>query len=335
MSGRIATIIAAMTVLGAAPAAAQSCLAQPLSRGQKNVAMILGQNSSWAGAYGKRDAKGNGEEEYLDIGYTPSPVAGQPGLGTMRFSYAAPFRNESEMAARAASPTASRGFVPCGVLESTAMFVDDYSAYTIAIGGGYAVGTDVSSAYATPIIGWGNEGIGMFINARLGSAYRKGPWYAAAELTVPLNAENAESAFALRLGYTWGQAIPFTGTPTATPATPARGALIGSMAATAAQQGASQGTQAPPAQPTATAPAPVQSAPASTPTGPVAGAKPYSADDIAAMVGNNLTTQRILDLTRRSCVNFRMNDALETRFRRAGAEPELLDGLRKTCFSAQ
>jgi len=61
--------------------------------------------------------------------------------------------------------------------------------------------------------------------------------------------------------------------------------------------------------------------------------KPYSIDDVTGMLANSLTSTRILDLTKRSCINFKMTEAYETRLRRAGAEPELLDGLKKTCYA--
>lgn len=73
---------------------------------------------------------------------------------------------------------------------------------------------------------------------------------------------------------------------------------------------------------------------ASKPNTPSAGTKPYSLDDVTAMVGNGVGTARILDLARRTCVSFRMDDPTETKLRRVGADPDLLTGLRNVCFSS-
>jgi|GEM_PF-527658 len=93
---------------------------------------------------------------------------------------------------------------------------------------------------------------------------------------------------------------------------------------------ASQAEVSPPAASQEETPGPA----AAKPNTPSAGTKPYSLEDVTAMVSNNVATARILDLARRTCVSFRMDDQTETKLRRVGADPDLLTGLRNVCFSS-
>ena len=52
------------------------------------------------------------------------------------------------------------------------------------------------------------------------------------------------------------------------------------------------------------------------------------------MVGNGVTATRILELSYKACVNFKVDAAAETKLRRVGADQALIDGLKTRCYSA-
>lgn len=58
---------------------------------------------------------------------------------------------------------------------------------------------------------------------------------------------------------------------------------------------------------------------------------PYSVEQVVRLVESRLfSTERILELTRRSCLGFRVEDAID-RLQSAGAAPDLLEGLGGVC----
>ena len=133
-----------------------------------------------------------------------------------------------------------------------------------------------------------------------GGGARLGAFHLGADIGFPVQPSGGDPVTTFRLGFAWGKA-------TEVPAVPVR--RSGATETSAAQS--------------------VVSGPAAS-----AGTKPYTLEDIEAMVKNSVPTSRIAQLSKQSCLRFRVDDTAETRLRRVGADAELLAALRQSCYSA-
>lgn len=59
---------------------------------------------------------------------------------------------------------------------------------------------------------------------------------------------------------------------------------------------------------------------------------PYTIDDIEAFLEGGVAGSRIVTLTQEECRAFEMDEATETRLSAAGADAQVLDGLREACY---
>jgi S1-C subfamily serine protease len=60
----------------------------------------------------------------------------------------------------------------------------------------------------------------------------------------------------------------------------------------------------------------------------------YSLDDVEGLIASGVAAERILEITRRSCIGFELSQGNTDRLRAAGAEPSLLAALRTVCSPA-
>ena len=309
-------------LLGATRLEAQSCLAQPLVNGEKQLAFTMDDASTPGGAIGWRGGK-DGIEYVIDAAYLAPPFPEASGVLFGRLAMGGNLESDAKQQARAARPDNAKGKMPCGLFEMAGNWTGEASPVIYTLGLGYAFGNDRMSAYAAPAAGFGDKGVGFVFQAVGGAVMRSGVWFAGADMKMPLNTPNSEIGIRFKGGFVFGKAAAPkpVAPPMATPAENTVGSNAGNILGTAAQAGA----------PAAAATQPATTATATTTT--AATTKPYSVDDITGMLSNSLSTTRILDLTRRSCINFKMTEMYETKLRRAGAEPELLEGLKKTCYT--
>lgn len=198
----------------------------------------------------------------------------------------------------------------CVVAELGGMSFEGTSSNFVGGGLGYGLQVNRFAVYGAPLLGiaFAEEASDSYLNVRLGGSARLGPVFIGLETTAPLAPDGAQGWSTVRLGFAWGRAtqIPASHRP-GTSEAPSQGAASLQSAA-----------------------APING----NVSGPTAGLKPYAVDDIEAMIKNSVSASRILDLSRRACLSFRVDDASETRLRRVGAGPELLSGLRQSCYSA-
>jgi S1-C subfamily serine protease len=73
----------------------------------------------------------------------------------------------------------------------------------------------------------------------------------------------------------------------------------------------------------------------STVTGAHAQSAAYSLDDVEGLIASGVAPERILEITRRSCIAFELSEDNTDRLRAAGAEQSLLSALRTVCSPAE
>lgn len=199
---------------------------------------------------------------------------------------------------------------PCVLIEFGGTSFMESSSTNVGAGFGYSINAPRYALFASPFIGMASAGEASdsYIKLLFGGGTRFGAFLVGTDVTVPVQPSGGETTWNLRLGFGWGKA-------TQLPAAPAR------TASTAGTQTTMAGGAAATTSSSATAAA-------------SAGTKPYALDDIEAMVKNGVATTRVLELSKQSCLSFRMNDDADTRLRRVGADAALLSGLRQACYSA-
>lgn len=194
---------------------------------------------------------------------------------------------------------------PCVLVELGGSSFMESSSTMAGVGFGYSLNAARYALFASPFIGIASAGevSDSYIKLLFGGGTRFGAFLVGTDVTVPVQPSGGETTWNLRLGFGWGKA-------TQVPVAPARTAT------------------------TQTTMAGATTATSSTNAAPSAGTKPYTLEDIEAMVKNGITTARVLELSKQACLSFRMNDEADTRLRRVGADAALLSGLRQSCYSA-
>lgn len=284
-------------------AQAQSCLGFPLAPGQKTLGARVDQRieADAAGLHFGSVSKGGKISTSFDfMHYAPDTPTGVIMIDHMDLRLSGPlFRG-------AGAPTES-GI--CGIFELGGTFHQIAGNMTTYGGGlGYAKNLGKVSMFGAGTMGMMSfeSASESYFNVLGGIAAMSGPVMISMDLLMPVSPSGAEAVMGMRIGFRWGKA-----------------GTIAPRPASMVQQSGTQQTMA-------------QAAPQPAPQpGPTAGLKPYSVEDVEAMVKNGVTTSRILEQTYRACVTFRVTDATETQLRRVGAAPELIDGLRKQCYSAR
>lgn len=197
--------------------------------------------------------------------------------------------------------TADASAGPCVLLELGGSSFMETTSTNGGVGFGYSLNAPKYALFAAPFAGMVQSGefSDTYVKLLFGGGTRLGALHLGMDVNVPVAPSGGETTWNLRVGFAWGKA-------TAIPATPVR--------TTGTTENASQAAIVTPAV--------------------SAGTKPYTIDDIEAMVKNAVPTPRILDLSKKACLSFRMNDVSETRLRRIGADAELLNGLRTSCYAA-
>jgi hypothetical protein len=194
---------------------------------------------------------------------------------------------------------------PCVLLELGGSSFMETSSTIAGAGFGYSINAPKYALFAAPFAGMVSSGefSDTYVKLLFGGGTRFGKLLVGTDVTVPVQPSGGETTWNLRLGFGWGKA-------TQIPVAPARTGTTQSGAPQSIAGGA---------------------AAAATPS---AGAKPYTIEDIEAMVKNGVATTRVLELSKQACLSFRMNDDADTRLRRVGADAALLSGLRQSCYSA-
>ena len=195
---------------------------------------------------------------------------------------------------------------PCVLLEFGGSSFMETSATNAGVGFGYSLNAPRYALFAAPFAGMMQSGdfSDTYVKLVFGGGTRFRALHLGMDVNVPVQPSGGKATWNLRLGFGWGKA-------TQVPVKPAR------------PTGSSQSS------------APQSVAGAATATSvPSAGAKPYTIDDVEAMVKNSVPTARIIELSKQACLSFRMNDDADTRLRRVGADAALLSGLRQSCYSA-
>ena len=301
-----AAVLLAGLPLGAA--AAQSCLGFPLQPNQKSLALTADERGDLGGA-GATFSMVSKANLSLSARLTQHEIDAGGGEGPKFYNWSAEaarpvFRDQTW------GTNKSGNGGTCFIAEFGGMSSDAFSS--TFVGAGLAYGLQISrfAIFAAPIIGMAgtSEVTDTYMNVKAGASARLGPIFVGFETTAPLQPEGALGWSTIHIGAAFGKA-------TAIPATPVKTTSAGGSIAQVATQ-------------------PGTASPAAPATGPTAGLKPYAIDDIEAMVKNSVAATRIVELSRRACLSFRVDDAAETRLRRVGAEPELLTGLRQSCYSA-
>jgi len=193
---------------------------------------------------------------------------------------------------------------PCVLVELGGSSFMGTSSTNAGLGFGYSINAPRYALFAAPFVGMMQSGdfSDSYVKLLFGGGTRLRALHLGMDVNVPVQPEGGETTWNLRLGFAWGKA-------TAVPVAPAR-------TSSTMQSGASQNSAG-------------SAAPA-----PSAGAKPYTIDDVEAMVKNSVPSARIVELSKQACLSFRMNDDADTRLRRVGADAALLSGLRQSCYSA-
>ncbi len=296
------TAAAAIVALPLGQAAAQSCLGQQLDPNQKSVSLALNDYGDMGGGGGRA-----GMVTKSNVSFMAQVTKHDIDMGSAEFKPMYMFQ------ARGARPvfrnttwgSSKSGSGTCMLLEFGGSSFEGTSATNAGIGLGYAINASRVSFYGAPVIGMVQSGEfnDSYVNLLVGASTRFGAIVLGADVTMPVEPEGGTNNISMHLGFAWGKA-------TQIPATPVRPAAQSSSAAQSAMP-ATNGS-----------------------TGPTAGVKPYSVDDVEAMIKNTVSSARIVELSKRACLSFRMTEEAETRLRRVGADVELLTGLRQSCYSA-
>jgi hypothetical protein len=192
---------------------------------------------------------------------------------------------------------------PCVLLELGGSSFMESSSTMAGIGFGYSINAPRYAFFAAPFAGIASAGevSDSYVKLLFGGGTRFGALHLGTDVTMPVQPSGGETTWNLRIGFGWGKATQLPASPVRTAST--QGTVAGGAAATSSAT-------------------------------PSAGAKPYTIDDIEAMVKNGVATGRVLELSKQACLSFRMNDDADTRLRRVGADAALLSGLRQSCYSA-
>lgn len=195
---------------------------------------------------------------------------------------------------------------PCVLVELGGSSFMETSGTNAGVGFGYSLNAPRYALFAAPFAGMMKSGdfSDTYVKLVFGGGTRFKALLLGMDVNVPVQPSGGETTWNLRLGFGWGKA-------TQVPVKPVRTSSTSESAAPQSGGG------------TATAAA-----------APSAGAKPYTIDDVEAMVKNSVPNARILELSKQACLSFRMNDDADTRLRRVGADAALLSGLRQSCYSA-
>lgn len=308
MRSTTARVLAAAALFAGVPtgtAAAQSCIGFPLRPNQKLLASTIDERGEFGGI-GITGSVVTRTNLSVAAQVTKHEVMISSDESLFMYQYAATASRPVFRNTWGAHKSGLGG--TCALAELGGSSFEGASSNFIGGGLGYGLLVNRFAVYGAPVLGvaFAQDVSDSYLNIRLGGSVRLGPVVLGFETTAPLAPDGAQGWSTVRFGYAFGKATPV-------PATPARTASGGSAIA---QQAVAQSGAAPAA------------------SGPTAGLKPYGLEDIEAMIKNSVATARIVELSRRACVSFRVDDAAETRLRRVGAEPELLTGLRQACYSA-
>jgi hypothetical protein len=194
---------------------------------------------------------------------------------------------------------------PCALVELGGSSFMGSTGTNAGFGFGYSMNAPRYALFAAPFLGIASAGDASdsYIKLVFGGGTRLGVLQLGTDVTVPVAPSGSETTWNFRIGFGWGKATAIPVRPSRTSPTQSS-TIAGGAAAT------------------------------TTSAAPVAGAKPYALEDIEAMVKNGVATARILELSKQSCLAFRVNDDADTRLRRVGADAALLAGLRQSCYSA-
>ncbi len=297
------SIIVAGAVAGTPAAlAAQSCLGYALAPSQHSVSFDIADRGFDPGPGGEIAGvlKNNGSYAFqTSMFYIDN---GGPDFDKMYFwqlQVAQPVLRNKYSAGTTEAP---RG--PCALLELGGSSYLESTSTNAGIGLGYSLNGPRYAAFAAPMFGMVQAGDfnDTYVKLLVGGGLRLGALHLGADVGFPVQPSGGDPVTTFRLGFAWGKATQVPATPVRTSTT--QSSSVGGTAATTASAVSTAGT------------------------------KPYTLEDVEAMVKNSVPTARIVQLSKQSCLGFRMDDASETRLRRIGADAELLAGLRQSCYSA-
>lgn len=194
---------------------------------------------------------------------------------------------------------------PCVLVELGGSSFMGNTGTNAGVGFGYSMNASRYALFAAPFAGIASAGDASdsYVKLLFGGGTRLGALHLGTDVTVPVQPSGGETTWNLRLGFGWGKAtaLPTPAVRTSSNSSTVTGEVVAATPASAT---------------------------------PAAGTKPYTIDDVEAMVKNGVATTRIVQLSKQSCLRFRVDDATETRLRRVGADADLLNGLRQSCYSA-
>ena len=196
---------------------------------------------------------------------------------------------------------------PCALVELGGSSFMGNSGTNAGFGFGYSMNGPKYALFAAPFLGIASAGDASdsYIKLVFGGGTRLGVLQLGSDVTVPVAPSGGDATWNFRIGFGWGKATAIPVRPSRNSPTTGTTMAGGAVATTTTSSAA-----------------------------PSAGTKPYALEDIEAMVKNGVATARILELSKQSCLSFRMSDDADTRLRRVGADAALLSGLRQSCYSA-
>lgn len=298
---RVLATAAALVALPAGSALAQSCIGFPLQPNQMSLAMTINEAGEFGGI-GPTFSMVTKKNLSIAAQFTQHDVeVGSAEYEKMTFWSAKAARPVFRSKSWGAHKSGLGG--TCGVLEAGGSSFQGNGSNFVGGGVGYGLAHSRFAVYGAPVLGmaFAENANDSFFKLMLGASVRLRMVYLGWDINMPIEPSGQQNVQNVRFGYAWGRA-------TQLPATPVKTGAAVTQQAEAANAGG-------------------------TPT-PTAGLKPYALEDIEGMLKNGVATARILDLSKRACLSFRLNDETDTRLRRLGADPELLTGLRQSCYSA-
>ena len=290
------TLIATLvTAFAPSLAHAQSCLGFPLQPGQRSLGFQIATGFEDGGPGGFY-SQVNRSGTSLHVDWVSYQIWDGPDIIDERAAVSARFAHPVKLGQQSGPARVCAAY-------DFGMVTGETSGLRAGYGLFYAITSRFGSAYAGPMLlgAFSEDGNSSGVGFLAGVSGRLGPVLLNVAAEPPVLPFDFEPALHIRFGFAWGRAVS---PPPPVQTTPSRPAAI----------------IVPPAPGVATAQTP--------------SVAPYALDDITAMVKNDVSTKRILELAQRACLSFRMNDAADTQLRRVGADPELLTGLRGTCYSA-